>query len=966
MVARHLIMNRWHLVSRLYHDVLGRAEDERAAFLHDACGADEALRRDVESLLMQGPSAEGFLSGAALDVAAKVMGDPPRRLMIGTQLGSYQILSLLGTGGMGEVYRARDPKLGRDVAIKVLPPFFANDPERLARLAREARLLAALNHPHIATIHALEEAEGVPALVMELVEGPTLAERLAHGSRRTVRAGLPLADALSIGGQIAEALEAAHEKGIIHRDVKPANIKLSHDGNVKVLDFGLAKAFSSNGTASDLSHLPTITATDQAGAIVGTPAYMSPEQARGQAIDKRTDIWAFGCVLYEMLTGHAVFQGETVSDTIAAILEREPEWGALPAHVPAGIRQLLRRCLDKDPNRRLHDIADARIEIDDARSAPRAEGHVTGGSARNRERIVWLAALGFLALIAAIWAVWASRPPAPAAEMRVDIATPPTTDPASLAISPDGQKIVFAATSAGRTQLWLRSLRSDSARPLEGTDAARLPFWSPDSRSVGFFADGKLRRIDIDGGSSSVLANAPFGQGGAWNRDGAILFAPVPASPILHISATGGAPTVVTTVESPQRTGHSVPQFLPDGRHFLYYVTGTRDTRGVYISQLGGSETRRLLDADAAAVFAPSGHVLFSRRGTLFAQDFDPVQRVLTGNPFQVAERVAVDVNGASAALSASGAGPIVYRTSSADAQRQFTWFDPSGTHTGTAGTPDSAYAGPSLSLDGRRVALFKRVGENMDIFLLETERGVLTRFTVDAADDIFPIWSPDSARIVFSSTRGSSLDLYLKSVSGMGTEELLLATPAIKAASDWSRDGRFLLYSSADPTSGFDIWTLPLNGDRKPFPIVQTKSNERLAQFSPDGQWIAYESDESGRYEIYVQPFSGSVGEAGGKVPVSDKGGAQVRWQHDGKTLFYVALDDRLMAVPLGFASNGQVEPGAPVPLFLTHLRGALQPFPRYQYSVSADRRFLMLVDRENAAASPITVLLNWTGRNE
>ena len=405
------MMDHWHHVSRLYHDVLGRAEEERAAFLHEACGGDEALRREVESLLAQGRSAEGFLSGAALDVAAKVMRDEPRTLMIGTQFGGYQILSLLGTGGMGEVYRARDTKLGRDVAIKVLPAFFANDPDRLARFAREARLLAALNHPHIATIHGLEEADGVRALVMELVEGPTLAEKLAHGSRRSVRAGLPLAEALRIGGQIAEALEAAHEKGIIHRDLKPANIKLSHDGNVKVLDFGLAKAFSSDGTGSDLSHLPTVTATDlQAGAIVGTPAYMSPEQARGQAVDKRTDIWAFGCVLYEMLTGRAVFPGETISDTIAAILEREPEWGALPAHTPAGIRRLLRRCLDKDPNRRLHDIADARIEIDDVQSGLQQDGRVAPAPAGSDERLAWASALALVALIAAAIGVWALRP----------------------------------------------------------------------------------------------------------------------------------------------------------------------------------------------------------------------------------------------------------------------------------------------------------------------------------------------------------------------------------------------------------------------------------------------------------------------------------------------------------------------------------------------------------------------------
>ena len=431
--------------------------------------------------------------------------------------------------------------------------------------------------------------------------------------------------------------------------------------------------------------------------------------------------------------------------------------------------------------------------------------------------------------------------------MRVEITTPPTTDPVSLAISPDGQKIVFVATSEARSRLWLRSLNSASARPLEGTDAASLPFWSPDSRSVGFFADGKLKRIDIDGGSATVLANAPYGRGGAWNRDGAVLFVPNPGSPILKIPAAGGETVAVTTIGAPQQQ-HQSPQFLPDGRHFLYYVLGSPEA-GVYVGQLGGSETKRILPADAAAVYAPSGHLLFVRRGTLFAQDFDPVRLALGGNPFPVAERVAVQ--DWSAALSASGTGPIVFRTGATEPQRQLAWFDLSGKEIGTVGDPDSDLASPSLSPDGRRVVVIKRVNGNFDLYLLETERTGLNRFTVDAADDIFPVWSPDGARIVFSSTRKGGLDLYVKSASGTGNEELLLATPQVKAASSWSPDGRFLLYLSADPKTGFDIWTLPMDGDRKPFPIIQTKSNERLAQFSPDGKWIAYESDESGRYEI-------------------------------------------------------------------------------------------------------------------
>jgi Tol biopolymer transport system component len=618
----------------------------------------------------------------------------------------------------------------------------------------------------------------------------------------------------------------------------------------------------------------------------------------------------------------------------------------------------LHRCLQKDRKVRLHDMADACIEIDDAQNAPLVNGR---GSAVDRtgERVAWLLALGFVTAMAAILVAWTSRRPAPVAEMRVDITTPPTADLVSLAISPDGQKIVFAGTSEARPRLWLRSLDTASARPLEGTSAASLPFWSPDSRSVGFFADGKLQRVDIDGGSATVLANAPYGRGGSWNRDGVMLFVPNPGSPILKISDSGGESAPVTKLDARQQ--HQSPQFLPDGRHFLYYALGTANAGAVYVGELEGSEIKRLVAADAAAVYAPSGHLLFIRRGTLFAQDFDPLRMAMGSTAFPVAEHVAVQSS--LAALSAAGTGPIVYRTGSTDAQ--LAWLDRSGKELGTVGDPDGALSSPALSPDGRRVAVLRQVGGNFDIYLLETTRTGLSRFTVDAADDIFPIWSPDGTRIVFSSTRKGGLDLYVKRADGTGNDELLLETPDIKAASSWSPDGRVLLYLNADPKTGFDIWALPMEGSREPFPVIQTKANERLAQFSPDGKWIAYESDESGRYEIYVQPWSGSHGHAGGKVPVSTTGGAQVRWQHDGRALFYIGLDDRLMTVPIRSASIGQtLEPGPPAPLFATHVGGAVQVFPRYQYLVSLDdQRFLMAVERKGETVSPITLLLNWAG---
>jgi Tol biopolymer transport system component len=505
----------------------------------------------------------------------------------------------------------------------------------------------------------------------------------------------------------------------------------------------------------------------------------------------------------------------------------------------------------------------------------------------------------------------------------------------------------------------LRSLDAVSARPLPGTEGASFPFWSPDGRSVGFFGDGKLKRIDVDGGQPQNLTDAPAGRGASWNRDGTIIFTPAFASsPIFRIPAAGGEPSPVTRPESPKQTSHRFPQFLPDGRHFLYYVQGIPESRGIYIGDLQGSETRRLLDADSAAVYATPGRLLFVRQGTLFAQDFDAARLELRGNASPVAERIALDTAAeGSAAVSASRAGPFVYRTGSGSGLRQFVWLDRSGKDIGKAGGLLSTLS-VELSPDGRRVALHQRANQNIDVWLLELGRGVLSRFTFDPAQDVFPIWSPDGSRIVFGSNRKDSSDLYQKPAIGAGTEELLLATAQEKFPTDCSPDGRFLLYRSVDPKTGDDLWALPLDGDRKPFPVVQTNFDERDAQFSPDGKWIAYQSNESGRFEIYIQPFPGP----GSKLQVSTNGGAQVRWGPNGKELFYIALDARLMAVPIRLASNPQTaEPGSPTPLFATRVGGALQGTFRQQYDVSSDgQRFLMNTITEEAA-SPITVILNW-----
>jgi serine/threonine protein kinase/Tol biopolymer transport system component len=770
----------------------------------------------------------------------------------GTRIGVYEITAQIGEGGMGQVYRATDTKLKREVAVKILPPLLADDADRLARFQREAEVLASLNHPNIAGIYGIEESHGVRALVLELVEGDDLSQRIARGA-------IPLDETLLIVKQIAEALEAAHERGIVHRDLKPANIKVRLDGTVKVLDFGLARAMESTpASATTVSRSPTITtpAMTHAGMILGTAAYMAPEQARGKVADRRADIWAFGCVLYEMLTGRRAFAGDEVSDVLASVLAREPDLVALPVNTPPSIRRLLRRCLEKDRNERLRDIGDARIEIRDALAGadPDASALRAPGAVRSsRERLAWLGALAALTLALGISLSWALRPTPTASEMRVDISTPPSTAPFSLAISPDGRTIAFVATAEGQSRLWLRSLESGSAAAVKGTDGAESPFWSPDSRSVGFFADGKLSRLDVDGGSVRILAAAPGGQGGTWSRDDVILFASL-GIPISRVPATGGQPVTLSGLA--QRGSDFSPQFLPDGRHFLYYVRGGPEARGVYVSDLEKRlDARRLLDSDTGAVYASSGHLVFIRQDTLFAQQFDPIRLELTGNPFTVAEHAGVSPTGPSV----SSAGSIAYRTSSTGTKRQFVWFDRSGKALSQAGeSVSTSLSSPSLSLDGQRVALYRGVNGNVDIWLLETKRGVFSRLTTDPADDVMPVWSPSGDRILFSSNRTGVPDLYQKSLAKGGSEELLLSTAEPKYATDWSADGRFVLFNSQHPTRSGDIWALPLDGNGKPFPIVQTSADEQRGQFSPDVRWFAFQSNESGRAEIYVQPFPG------------------------------------------------------------------------------------------------------------
>ena len=846
---------------------------------------------------------------------------------------------------MGEVYRATDSNLRRFVAIKVLPSAFAQDGERLARFEREAGILAALNHPNIAQIHTFERAEAATALVMEFVEGPTLADRIATGL-------LPLDEAAPIAMQIAEALEAAHEQGIIHRDLKPANIKLRGDGVVKVLDFGLAKALEPVAGSGDAAQSPTITspAMTRAGVVLGTASYMSPEQARGLAVDRGADIWAWGCVLFEMLAGKRPFAGADTTEVIAAIVRGEPDWSLLPADTPEGVRRVLRRCLERDRKRRFADIRDARFALADALNEPPRASAPPAASSFRLERLVWAAALVVCAAGAAAL-LWRTRAE-PAAdvrpEMHVEITTRPTTDLVSMAISPDGEKLVFVASSNGRPMLWLRSLvTTDEPRPLAGTDGASFPFWKPDSRAIGFFANRRLFRIGADGGGLKPLASVPVSAGGTWNRSGDILFTLVPDGPIYRVSENGGESTLVPGFVERQ-PGNVFPQFLPDGRRYLYYVFRP-EVRGVYLGTLDGPKRERLFDADAAAVFVPPAKMLFVRAGTLYSQRANPATLQLEGDPVRVAGGIAIDSVGATA-VSASASGVVVYRTGPPNRLRQLMWVDRAGNQLGDAFPPD-LFLNPSLASDGRRLAGNRGDGH---IWVLDLERqGSFSKVTTGQGPNIAPIWSPKGDRLVYAAHDGAGFDLWeTRPTIDAG---VLFKGPAAEIPVDWSRDERLLLYRSqmGSPKPQADLWALPLDGDRTPIPVATTDADETAGAFSPDGKWLAIESNVNGPTEIFLQRFPGPSG----PVLASTGGGLSPMWGPDGKELFYVTPSGRLMAVSLVFPSDGSVKPLAPQELFATRV-GSGGASTR-EYVISTDgKRFLMntLVEQ---TGSPIQLIL-------
>jgi len=866
-------------------------------------------------------------------------------LTVGTQLGSHEITALLGEGGMGEVYRARDLKLKREVAIKILPEEFARDADRLIRFQREAEVLASLNHPNIAGIYDFQEANGFRYLVLELVEGETLADRIARGP-------VPLDEALNIAKGICEALETAHERGIVHRDLKPANIKLTPDGKVKVLDFGLAKAMESEAAPNaNLSNSPTIiSAASMPGLILGTAPYMSPEQAKGRPVDKRTDIFAFGCVLYEMLTGKPTFEGDDISQIIAHVLVRDPDWNRLPAAIPSRIRELLHLCLEKNVKNRLSDATDVRLLIEHALKeldAPAAE--IARPKSSRRREYLWAAGAFVFLVATAGLAIRSGLTPAPELRaVRFDV-LPPTGTTLSIGgqynlLSPDGRMIAFVGVSEGKSLIWVRPLDSFIAQPLPGTEGGHAIFWSGDSHDIGFFAQGKVKRIPATGGLVQVICNEPDREA-AWSAQGVVLIGGQQGKPLLRVPAAGGEPIPVTELDkSRKEISHDYPDFLPDGRHFLYMArvrtTGSTADYQVYVGSLDSKE-RRLVPGIKTSAKYSAGYVLFGRDNRLMAQRFDAGRLELSGEAFPITEMPSPP----RPLFSFSTTGGVAYLPTTTQVDIQLAWFDRTGKRTAPVGSKGE-YGQPKLSLDGKYIAFLRidAVFRTSDIWLMDLQRGITSRLTPAPASN--PVWAPDGKAIVFTSIRDGVAGLYERAVGVVGEDKLLLKGEGQMRATDWSRDGKYLAYVAGD-----NIWALPLVGQTEPLRVTQASFDGGNARISPDGNWVAYDSNETGqRSEIYVQSFP----KPGAKQQVSAAGGSIPRWSADGTELFFLSEDFTLMSVSIK-GTGPSLEIGAPQPLFQTGLaRGKF-------YSVSADGRFLMDDPKADPSSNRIAVILNW-----
>jgi eukaryotic-like serine/threonine-protein kinase len=964
--------DRWRRVEELCHAALEHDASERSAFLTAACGDDDGLRREADALLAHERSAEGFLGSVIGAVAANILNDRAVSL-VGRRIGPFEIVSPLGAGGMGDVYRARDTELGREVAIKVLPPAFLASRDRLARFEREARILAALNHPHIGAIYGLEPFDGGRALILELVEGETLADRLEKGSGSGSAAlGVPIAQALHIARQVAEALDAAHEKGIVHRDLKPSNIKITPAGVVKVLDFGLAKG--GDASAPDASRSPTMTVGDTAeGKVLGSPAYMSPEQARGLAVDRRTDIWAYGCVLYEALTGQPAFSGATVSDYIAAILDREPDWNALPETTPTMIRRLLRRCIEKDPKRRLRDIGDARIEIDEAIASPveKMAAASVGLRAADRSVPAWIwavvcgACVGLGALM--MWPVASSRSQSAPLTTRSVVTLPssaviPETNAPTVTVSPDGRMLAFAAVAGGRSRIFIRPIDALTATPLPGSegtasgeDLARAPTFSPDGQWLAFVADGVLKKIAVSGGAPQSLGPVNHLKSLTWTDDGRLVFSALGGTGemgLVAMSANGGSPQTLTTpdVGANEKT-HRAAEMLPGGKALLVTVgmadMSSFDDSRIEAIVVATGQRKVLVRGGMQPRYLPTGHLVYARAGTLLAVRLDVERLEVVGAPTVVVDNVYTDSVYGFADFAVSHNGSLVYVPGGANTHdSSLVWVDRQG-RSEVAADVRRNFVQVRISPEGQRIALTIDAS-NDDLWVYDLQRTTLSRL-VHGWDNASPVWSVDGGRITYSSGRprkpGES-GIYSQTVDGPDDPTPLSGAVDFGYPNGWSAGDRHLLVTTQNGTDLL-FWSAD---DRKMHPLVQTAAAEADARLSPDGRWVAYESDRAGRNEVHVRRFPGPSRD----WLVSLSGGAYPVWSGDGRQLFF-RDGARMMVVDI--AHSAEFSSGRPKLLFeAPDMNVAVDA-----YDVARDGRLLM-IRHEPRVATQLNLVQNWT----
>jgi serine/threonine protein kinase len=887
--------------------------------------------------------------------------------MIGKTLGNFEITSQLGKGGMGEVYQAKDRKLGRDVAIKVLPEEFARDADRVARFQREAKLLASLNHPNIAAIYGLEESGGTNFLVLELVEGDTLADQIK-------RAPIPVEESLKLALQIAEALEAAHEKGVIHRDLKPANIKVTPDGKVKVLDFGLAKAFAGEQAEMNLSNSPTLSnAATQQGVILGTAAYMSPEQARGKAVDKRTDVWAFGCVLFEMITGRPAFSGSEVTDILAAVIRAEPDWNCLPTNLHWRLREIVERCLKKDSKDRTHDISDVRLDIQKILADPRdvlvqqvASAELRTGS---RTKLLCVAAV-VLTAIAVGLSVWYLKPQPSQPSAHLSITLPPgevVTGHLPLTFSPDGKHIAYVSyRSDGVSQLYLRALNNAQSKPIPGSEGANQPVFSPDGQWIAFFAQGKLKKISIAGGMASEICTSGFSAGASWGPDDTVVFSPSSNSGLLRVSAAGGTPEVLTTLDSSKgEVSHRYPQILPGGKAVIFTITTGIgwDDQHVALLLLKTGERRILIRGGHTGRFVPTGHLVYSRAGVLMAVPFDLARLEVTSSaPITIVEGIRQSsVIAAEYSFSASGSLAFIPESPHAF-ERRLAWLDYNGKVEPLA-TPPRNYETAALSPDRRQIAV-TIVANTADLWIYDFGHSNLTRLTFEGSSQ-YPVWTPDGKRLAYRATRAGYRNIFWRAADGTGAEERLTEGKNLQTPRSWSPNGKVLAFDEISPTSsGRDIWIVSMEGStsdaagsaisHKLSPFLQTPFSEMSPTFSPDGHWLAYTSNQSGKEEIYVRPFPGP----GREWQVSTEGAKSARWAPKGRELFY-GIGKKVMALDI------QTEPmfniGKPRILFEGQYTLILDE-GEFSDVDSVGRRFLVPLPVEpKQPANQIQIILNW-----